>query len=76
MHQHCWGDVLQSELRGARATLRPLVVLDLDADDSASFYPRKLVLSRPDQHVAWRGDELPDDSQGLIDLVRGSPSGA
>ena len=35
----------------------PMVVLDVDADESASLYPHKLVLSRPDQHVAWRGDE-------------------
>ncbi|MGB9430689.1 MAG: FAD-dependent oxidoreductase [Candidatus Acidiferrum sp.] len=54
----------------------PLVVLDVDAADSASLYPRKLVLSRPDQHVAWRGDEPPDDSQGLIDRMRGSSSTA
>jgi hypothetical protein len=49
-----------------------MVVLDMDADQSASLYPRKLVLSRPDQHVAWRGDELPKDSMGLIDRVRGA----
>jgi len=54
----------------------PMAVLDVDADESESLYPSKLVLSRPDQHVAWRGDELPGDSLGLIDRVRGSPSRA
>jgi hypothetical protein len=49
----------------------PLVVLDVDANETAAFYPQKLVLSRPDQHVAWRGGELPEDSRGLIDRVRG-----
>jgi 2-polyprenyl-6-methoxyphenol hydroxylase-like FAD-dependent oxidoreductase len=49
----------------------PLAVLDVDADDSASLYSRKLVLSRPDQHVAWRGDTLPPDPAQLIDHVRG-----
>jgi 2-polyprenyl-6-methoxyphenol hydroxylase-like FAD-dependent oxidoreductase len=49
----------------------PLVVLDVDAEDTAS-YPCKLVLSRPDQHVAWRGDEPPEDSIGLIDRIRGA----
>jgi hypothetical protein len=49
-----------------------MVVLDVEAEDGASLYPRKLVLSRPDQHVAWRGDEPPEDSLGLIDRVRGS----
>ena len=52
----------------------PLVVLEVDADDSTSLYPRKLVLSRPDQHVAWRGDALPQDPLRLIDHVRGASS--
>jgi 2-polyprenyl-6-methoxyphenol hydroxylase-like FAD-dependent oxidoreductase len=53
----------------------PMVVLDVDADGAASLYPRKLVLSRPDQHVAWRGDKLPQEPLGLIDRVRGASSG-
>ena len=31
----------------------------------------KLVLSRPDQHVAWRGDRVPDDPDALIDTITG-----
>jgi len=54
----------------------PLVVLDVDANKTTSLYSRKLVLSRPDQHVAWRGDEPPEDSIGLIDRVRGTFSKA
>jgi hypothetical protein len=50
----------------------PLAVLDVDADDSASLYPHKLLISRPDQNVAWRGDELPQDPVGLIDRLRGA----
>ena len=37
----------------------PLAVLDVDAPDARALYARKLVLVRPDQHVAWRGDEEP-----------------
>jgi 2-polyprenyl-6-methoxyphenol hydroxylase-like FAD-dependent oxidoreductase len=48
----------------------PLAVLDIA--DSAGLYDRKLVLSRPDQHVAWRGNALPDDPLALIDRVRGA----
>ena len=33
---------------------------------------RNLVLVRPDQHVAWRGDEEPAAPLDLIDLVRGA----
>jgi len=58
-------------LAAARSGL-PMAVVDVDADEAAALYPRKLLLSRPDQHVAWRGDELPDDPMGLIDRVRGA----
>lgn len=50
----------------------PLAVLDLEGDDVARLYDRKLVLSRPDQHVAWRGDTVPEDPALLIDLMRGA----
>jgi hypothetical protein len=33
---------------------------------------RELVLSRPDQHVAWRADDVPADPLALVDLVRGA----
>jgi len=49
----------------------PLKVLDIEPPATAAFYGSKLVLSRPDQHVAWRGDTLPSDPLGLIDRVRG-----
>lgn len=52
----------------------PMVVLDVEADETESLYPTRLLLSRPDQHVAWRGDKLPDDSLRLIDRVRGLPT--
>jgi 2-polyprenyl-6-methoxyphenol hydroxylase-like FAD-dependent oxidoreductase len=50
----------------------PLTVVDVNAHDADDLYPRKLLLSRPDQHVAWRGDDAPDDALALIDRVRGA----
>lgn len=50
----------------------PLAVLDVNSDESASLYPCKLLLSRPDQHVAWRGDVQPNDAVSLIDRIRGA----
>jgi len=50
----------------------PLTVLDVNADAPDGLYRHKLVLSRPDQHVAWRGDALPDDPLALIDRIRGA----
>jgi len=50
----------------------PLTVLDVEASAARSLYAHRLVLSRPDQHVAWRGDALPPDPLALIDRVRGA----
>src|SRR5688572_15995587 len=50
----------------------PLAVLDVDAPGAREHYTRNLVLVRPDQHVAWRGDEQPAAPLELIDLVRGA----
>jgi 2-polyprenyl-6-methoxyphenol hydroxylase-like FAD-dependent oxidoreductase len=50
----------------------PLAIVDVDTPDARALYSRKLALIRPDQHVAWRGDEAPDAPMDLIDLVRGA----
>jgi 2-polyprenyl-6-methoxyphenol hydroxylase-like FAD-dependent oxidoreductase len=47
----------------------PLSVLDIAPQ---APYREALVLSRPDQHVAWRGDVLPGDPLPLIDRIRGA----
>jgi 2-polyprenyl-6-methoxyphenol hydroxylase-like FAD-dependent oxidoreductase len=49
----------------------PLLVLDLPPGAPAA-YRHKLLLARPDQHVAWRGDETPADPLALIDRIRGA----
>jgi hypothetical protein len=50
----------------------PLAVLDVQSAEAAALYRHGFVLSRPDQHVAWRGDRIPEDPMALIDLVRGA----
>jgi hypothetical protein len=55
----------------ARTRGVPLDVVDVKSKEAAGIYKHALVLSRPDQHVAWRGDALPPDSLALVDLVRG-----
>jgi 2-polyprenyl-6-methoxyphenol hydroxylase-like FAD-dependent oxidoreductase len=56
----------------ARRRGMPLKVLDVERPTAAIFDGDGLVLSRPDQHVAWRGDRLPADPLALIDRVRGA----
>jgi hypothetical protein len=50
----------------------PLAVIDLADPKLLDLYQRRLVLVRPDGHVAWRDDALPADVLGLIDHVRGA----
>jgi len=59
--------------RAAADRAVPLIVYRVTSLDAAALYVRKLVLVRPDGHVAWRGDSLPDPLT-LIDTVRGAGS--
>ena len=58
-------------LDAARARGLPLTLLDVPRELAGPVYRHRLLLSRPDQHVAWRGDVLPFDVEGLVDRLRG-----
>jgi 2-polyprenyl-6-methoxyphenol hydroxylase-like FAD-dependent oxidoreductase len=60
-------------LAAAAAARRvPLDVVTVDEPEIAAVYERRLVLVRPDGHVAWRGDAMPADTLALVDRVRGA----
>jgi len=59
-------------IAAAHARGVPLGILDVKQPASAAFASGGLVLSRPDQHVAWRGKTVPADPVSLIDRVRGA----
>jgi hypothetical protein len=63
-------DVAGLEL-AARDRGLPLKVLDV-AQPAGGPYQEALVLSRPDQHVAWRGNRPPANPLALINRVRGA----
>src|SRR5262249_25105594 len=50
----------------------PLRSVTVDEPEAAAIYERKLVLVRPDGHVAWRGDAAPANALTVIDHVRGA----
>jgi 2-polyprenyl-6-methoxyphenol hydroxylase-like FAD-dependent oxidoreductase len=50
----------------------PLALLRRAEPELRALYGADLVLVRPDQHVAWRGDALPADCDALVDVVRGA----
>ena len=49
----------------------PLVRHDVDVAHTGP-YDRKMVLVRQDQHIAWRGDALPNDLAGFVATLRGA----
>lgn len=50
----------------------PLDVVDVRDPHARALYERDLVLVRPDQHVAWRGDTEPAHPLDVIDRIRGA----
>ena len=55
----------------------PMQVARIDEPRVLALYERRLVLVRPDGHVAWRDDRAPAEPARLIDRVRGAlPDGA
>jgi 2-polyprenyl-6-methoxyphenol hydroxylase-like FAD-dependent oxidoreductase len=50
----------------------PLVIVDIRDDRARALYERDLVLIRPDHHVAWRGDAVPDHPGAILDRIRGA----
>ncbi len=55
----------------AKARRIPFQVLNLPQAPAWELYQRRLVLVRPDQHVAWRGDVQPKDPGVVLDRCIG-----
>ena len=55
----------------ARRLNIPFKQLDIADDDIRALYGRDLVLIRPDQHVAWRGNTVPADAGALLRRLTG-----
>jgi hypothetical protein len=55
----------------AEARKIPLTVLDVEIPEALTLYGRPLVLIRPDQYIAWRGDQLPEDVDALLARITG-----
>jgi 2-polyprenyl-6-methoxyphenol hydroxylase-like FAD-dependent oxidoreductase len=50
----------------------PFEIVTLSESEVLRVYERRLVLVRPDGHVAWRADQEPADAAAVIDTVRGA----
>lgn len=63
------GSRLETAAAQRRVPLKTVTVTDREA---IQLYEKRLVLVRPDGHVAWRGDTTPLDAATVIDRVRGA----
>jgi hypothetical protein len=63
------GDALIDAARGAGV---PLTVVDISDPAILQLYEQRLVLVRPDGHVAWRDDTIPGDARAVIAKVCGA----
>jgi len=59
-------------LEAAQKRHLPLTFTAIAEPPIAALYERRFVLVRPDGHVAWRGDRVPEDALCVIDVVRGA----
>jgi kynurenine formamidase len=59
-------------MRAARIKGVPIDLLDIIPVSAPDVYRHKLILARPDQHVAWRGDQIPAEPEALINAIRGA----
>jgi 2-polyprenyl-6-methoxyphenol hydroxylase-like FAD-dependent oxidoreductase len=50
----------------------PLTLLEVSLEEANNTYPEKLVLVRPDQHIAWRGQVAPGNPDALIARLTGT----
>ncbi len=62
-------DTLQ---RAAEARGIPLKILHIDNSQALEMYGVGKALIRPDQHICWRGDTVPEDVKALLDTVTGA----
>ena len=57
--------------QAARERNVPLKIIDIADAQARELYERDLVLIRPDQHVAWRGNAAPADANALFAKLTG-----
>jgi 2-polyprenyl-6-methoxyphenol hydroxylase-like FAD-dependent oxidoreductase len=68
--------VVDAFMQAAEAVGFPVVLLDFEDHDRVPIFQHALYLVRPDQHIAWRGSELPGNEIELIGLMSGNRAGA
>lgn len=70
----CFGEHEEANALKSAADERkaPLKVKQISDGEIAKLHEARLVLVRPDGHVAWRGNRSPADAGAIMDHVRGA----
>ena len=63
---------LECVVEAAKSRSVPLKIEAIETKEIATLYDKRFVLVRPDGHVAWRSNYLPEDFGQIIDLTRGA----
>jgi hypothetical protein len=58
-----------------RATGAPLAVLDIEDEAAREIYGFDLLLVRPDLHVVWHGNQVPEHAEIIAAIATGRPFG-
>ncbi|MBR8642123.1 FAD-dependent oxidoreductase [Streptomyces tuirus] len=65
-------DDLAELIDAAAAAGVPLTVIDVPEGVAGKEHDHAFLVCREDQHVAWRGNSVPENVAGLIELLRGA----
>jgi 2-polyprenyl-6-methoxyphenol hydroxylase-like FAD-dependent oxidoreductase len=57
--------------RAMRATGAPLEILDITDEAAREICGYDLLLVRPDLHIVWRGNQIPDDAEAIASVATG-----
>jgi 2-polyprenyl-6-methoxyphenol hydroxylase-like FAD-dependent oxidoreductase len=57
--------------RALRATRAPLDVLGIEDEAACEIYGFDLLLVRPDLHIVWRGNQIPEDTGAIAAVATG-----
>ena len=66
----------RADLNGLAAAIRsrgaPVTVLEIPDEAPRAVYGHDLLLLRPDMHIVWRGNRVPDDPHALAAVATGA----
>jgi hypothetical protein len=66
----------RADLNGLAAAIRsrgaPVTVLEIPDEAPRAVYGHDLLLLRPDMHIVWRGNRVPEDPHALAAVATGA----